>query len=189
MSKIKNNPLLKGVSGMMGDTMVYRDVRGKVIMANRPRKSKKVPSASQQEQRDRFLDAAEYAKAVEAHPASAAEYQDYVGDAYSSIYAAATADYLRFPRIRSVDTTAYNGAVGETIEVKAIKAVFKGVSVHVTIRSSNGTVIEAGSAVQLPGMTIWTYTATVANASRTGTKITIRVKDRPGNVITQELTL
>jgi len=43
MSKINNNPLLNGVSGMLGDVVVYRQVRGGVIMANKPKKTDRKP--------------------------------------------------------------------------------------------------------------------------------------------------
>ena len=40
MSKIMNNPIMKGASGMLGDVVVYREVRGNLIMSNRPKRGR-----------------------------------------------------------------------------------------------------------------------------------------------------
>lgn len=188
MTKIKNNPLLKGASGKMGDVVVYRNVRGKVIMANPPKRSEKEPTENQLEVRDRFLEAVEYANAVSEDAAAKAAYEAYVGDRYTSFRAAAMADYLRYPRIRPIDTSLYKGAVGDTIVIKVIKE-FKGLSVRVTIARNDGSVLEAGDAVQQSGKLTWTYTATAVNATLAGTKLIVRVTDKPGNVIAQETVL
>ena len=53
MTKIKNNPLLKGASGMLGDVVVYRQVKGGVVMANKPKPPTSV-SADQLEVQTKF---------------------------------------------------------------------------------------------------------------------------------------
>jgi hypothetical protein len=60
----------------------------------------------------------------------------------------------------------------------------------VTITDSGGQLIEKGNAEpQAGGRLHWTYVAVAENAAPAGSKITVRAKDTPGNVITSELML
>jgi hypothetical protein len=94
MPKINNNPIMKGVSGMLGDVVVYRQFRGTTVMSNRPKKSK-VLTPHQQAIKSRFLLAVAYAKAQIADPILKAKYQPGPGSEFTSAYIAAIADYLR----------------------------------------------------------------------------------------------
>jgi hypothetical protein len=94
MPKINNNPIMKGVSGMLGDVVVYRQFRGTTVMSNRPKKPK-VLTPHQQAIKSRFLLAVAYAKAQIADPILKAKYQPGPGSEFTSAYIAAIADYLR----------------------------------------------------------------------------------------------
>jgi hypothetical protein len=94
MPKINNNPIMKGVSGMLGGVVVYRQFRGKTIMSNRPRKTK-VLTPHQKAIKSRFLLAVEFAKKQIADPVLKAKYQPSPGSEFTSAYIAAIADYLR----------------------------------------------------------------------------------------------
>ena len=41
MGEIKNNPMMSTASGMVGNTVVFRQVRGKLFFANRPKRVSK----------------------------------------------------------------------------------------------------------------------------------------------------
>jgi hypothetical protein len=85
---------MKGVSGMLGGVVVYRQFRGMTIMSNRPRKPK-VITPHQQKIKSRFLLAVEFAKKQIADPVLKARYQPEPGSKFTSAYVAAIADYLR----------------------------------------------------------------------------------------------
>lgn len=188
MSKIKNNPLLKGASGMLGDVIVFREVRGKLIMANRPKKRDE-PTEQQRITKLRFLRAVSYGKQQAADPVSKAEYAAAINDRNNSAYAVAMNDYLSAPVIDMVDVSAYHGSVGDTIAINASDD-FKVVSVRVTITDSNGNLIEQGEALLREGTPDdWRYTATVENATLPGTKVVVAASDKPGNVTRAEKLL
>jgi hypothetical protein len=183
MTKIKNNPLLKGASGMLGDVVVYRQVKGGVVMANKPKPSGTV-SEDQLEVQNKFKKAANYAKRQMADPASKALYEIAKGDKIPSAYAAAVRDYLRAPTIDQVDLAGYGGQVGDKILILASDD-FRVESVFVTILSAANAVIESGDAVQTPNGE-WEYTATAANPEAAASKFQVQAKDKPGNVTLSE---
>ena len=188
MSKIKNNPLLKGASGMLGDVVVYREVGGNVIMANRPRKPE-VLTAHQEITRERFLRAVQYARTQLANEVTKAEYAAGITASKLSAYAVALTDYLKAPVVNAVDVSKYTGAVGELILIRASDD-FRVVGVHVVVSDNAGTVIEQGEAVLQPdSFDDWRYTSTVANAALAGTKITVTASDKPGNATVKETVL
>jgi hypothetical protein len=188
MTKIKNNPLLKGASGMLGNVVVYREFGGDMLMCNRPKKGEE-PTAQQRLARIRFMRAIHYAKAQLLNPASKAEYDTGITSKKRSAFTVAVSDYLSAPSVELIDTAGYKGVVGNTIAVTA-NDDFKVMSVHVTITGSTGEVIEQGAAVMPPGtFAFWEYTATVANATLPGTKVAVTVRDKPGNITTAEKIL
>lgn len=188
MSKIQNNPLLKGASGMLGKVVVYREVRGKVIMANRPKKSATL-SEHQEASKSRFLKAVQYARKQLATEQTKAEYATGITLSKHSAYLVAVTDYLTSPQVNVIDASLYKGIAGNTITVRATDD-FKVAKVEVMIIGSNGTLIEQGQAVLQPDtFDEWIYTITNANAALTGTKIIASATDKPGNTGTLELTM
>jgi hypothetical protein len=188
MTKIKNNPLLKGASGMLGNVIVFREHRGQLIMANRPKKGE-VPTEQQRLAKIRFMRAVHYGKQQVANPVTKAEYATAIGTRSTSAYAAAVNDYLTVPVIDLVDVSGYHGAVGDIIAIIASDD-FKVVSVSVTIAASNGDLIEQGEAQLRDGTPDgWNYVATVAKPVVPGTKVVVLVSDKPGNVTRAEKLL
>jgi hypothetical protein len=185
MTKIKNNVLLRGLSGMFGDQIVYRKVRGQMLMCNRPTK-RNVLTPHQEAVKSRFKDAVQYAKGQIATPATKAEYAAGITEKLTSAYAVAVTDYLKAPEIKFIDVAAYKGVIGNKISIKAVDD-FKVASVTVEIKTSAGVVIESGAAVLDAGQTIqYSYAVTKANAAFAGSKVTVTVKDKPGNSTLQE---
>lgn len=189
MSKIKNNPIMKGASGMLGKTVVYRQTKdGTTIMANKPKKTG-VVTDKQLIIQAKFEEAAQYAAAQMKDPASKAEYAEAGASRNRSAHQAAMTDYLRKPRVLELNTDAYNGIIGDTINIRAFDD-FKITSVQVRINSAAGVLIEQGAAMLL-ALTAnhYRYTTTAANATRPGTRITVTLRDKPGNVTTSEKVL
>jgi hypothetical protein len=189
MAEIQNNPLLKGAKGMFGKTMVYKNRNGKLIMANRPKSPTNTPTALQDGVRMRFLEAVYYGKGLKNNPELKAIYEAGVSGNLTSAYGVAVADYLSGPTINLVDTTRYQGVVGNTITIRAIDD-FCVTSVQVIVSNAQGAIIEQGDAVINPAHGLeWVYTITQVNAQVIGTTVRVVARDRPGNVAEQVVQL
>lgn len=176
MGKVKENLLTKGFSGRIGDEIVFRQVGNRTLFAKRPRKRTSI-APSQQAQRDFFSKAVVFAKTMLLDPLIRADYQNRAKLAgLASAYSAAVTDYLKAPKINSIDTDYYKGAVGDIIWIIALDD-FKLQSMTVTLQRADGSVIESGAAVLQEGR--WKYIATQANAIA-GTKVLVVATDRPG---------
>lgn len=188
MSKIKNNPIMKGASGMLGDVVVYRQLRDKLVMSNRPRKRSTL-TPHQVATKLKFMRAVQYAKTQVANPVTKAEYEPNENSRFTSAYSAALADFLGAPTVVGIDATQYAGVVGNTIMLIASDN-FRVVTVRVAIYSPAGVLLEQGDALLLPGLAEeFSYTATAANATVAGSKVIVTVRDKPGNTTTQEKVL
>jgi hypothetical protein len=188
MARINNNPLLKGISGMLGDVVVYREQRGQMVMSNRPKKRDQ-PTEHQKSAKSRFLQAVQYAKGQVADPITKALYAAGINDRIPSAYSVAIMDYLKGPEIISVNTKEYQGQVGQLIEILAIDN-FKVVEVSVEIRSAANVVIESGVATGVEDNNLlWRYNTKESNSMLEGTQVIVRAKDKPGNVTEMLITL
>jgi hypothetical protein len=188
MSKIQNNPIMKGVSGMLGDVVVYRKHRDGLVMANRPKKRDTL-TPKQEQAKTRFLTAVQYAKKQMADPVAKAEYTPGPNSQFNSAYAAAVADYLKAPKINNIDASKYHGALNDTLQINASDN-FKVTNVHVAIYRADKSLIEQGDATPLDiGVNEYIYKATQANAAVVGSKVIVTVRDKPGNIVTEEKVL
>ncbi|WP_320054697.1 hypothetical protein [uncultured Acetobacteroides sp.] len=158
MAEVKNNIVTQGVSGKLGDMIVFRQVHGRTIIAAKPKQSEK-KSEKQVEHQKRFQSAVIYGKAATADPAKKAEYEAGKGDKYNSAYQVAVADFLNAPDIQEVNLKGYKGNVGDVITIR-VTDDFKVAEVTVAIRNPDGTLLEKGNAVQQPGGADWCYKAT-----------------------------
>jgi hypothetical protein len=183
---MKNNPLLKGASGMLGEVVVYRELRGKVIMANKP----KPPSTTSEKQltaRVRFRRAAFYAKRQMENPEAKALYTTGINDSKVTAFLVALTDYLKAPVIQEIDASGYTGAIGQAISITATDD-FKVKSVQVAIVDPAGAEIEHGEATPNPEvLDEWQYVSTTAHPLQPLTKVIASVRDVAGNVTTAEL--
>lgn len=188
MSKIRNNTLLKGASGMLGKTIVFREVRGTLIMSNRPKKRATL-TPHQETMRSRFLDSIRYAKTAMENPALKAAYAAAITQNKFSAFHVAQTDALTPPVIRMLDAANYDGKPGDTLSVIATDD-FRVVSVVVALIHADGSYLEHGEARLLPdSKDTWQYAATVSNPMRAGTKVTVTVRDLPGNVVSTAIFL
>jgi hypothetical protein len=97
MARVKNNIITQGLSGMLGGTLVFRQQGGRTIVSAAPTEAAGEPSAAQVAQRQRFQEAAIYAKAQITDPASKAAYAAEQDGSNGSAYAIAVADFLKAP--------------------------------------------------------------------------------------------
>ena len=170
-------PNLKDVTGSM-DKWIYRRFEGRTIIAEKV-KSTKPPTASQLVHRDRFKEAADYAKAVYRDPVRRAVYADRVrARGRTTVFATILADYFNLPQVKEIELGYYNGHVGDLIRVKATDD-FEVVSVKVTIKDQSGNVLESGLATRAD--TDWVYHAQTAVPRDQNLLIEAEAKDRPGH--------
>ncbi|HCN84249.1 MAG TPA: hypothetical protein DIT07_11620 [Sphingobacteriaceae bacterium] len=179
MAKSKFNWLTHGMSGLLGDLMVFRQRANKTIVAMRPRPSGKEPTADMMNIRKKFKKAALYAKTAIANPALKAEYQA-VAKLGQSAFNRAFKDYQLAPELEDPNLSAYTGEAGEHITVSALDD-FRVESVHVVIKTGAGIIVEEGEAVQDDGGLDWVYTTTTANTEMVGAKVIFTATDLPGN--------
>lgn len=185
MSIIQNNPLLKGASGMLGETMVFRTVRGQLQMVNRPKRRSNI-SEKQAAVQTKFQEASQYAKQQLSLEASSALYEAGITTKKHSAYLVAVSDYLNAPKVHFIEAIGYLGKVGDTITVKATDD-FMVTGVKIVISGSDGAILEEGEAgPDLEKINLWTYKTTVANSFVPGTTIRATAFDRPGNVASLE---
>lgn len=144
MSIIRENIMMEGVSGMLGDVVVFRQLRGKTIMANRPSKPR-FQSALQRENRLRFRQATTFAKQAMKDPQKK-EY--YLAKARKlrlpNAYTAAITDYMRKPAVTAVK---HKGKDQGNIAIIANKEGFTLASVTVSMVNAEGTTLTTETAV------------------------------------------
>ena len=188
MSKVKNNIITQGLSGMLGGQLVFRQTSRGTEVSVAPQAPKGPASAAQTAQRVRFQQAIVYARGRAQDPAVQAEYADDARERNQSISNVLVADYLHAPDIERVDIGAYLGRMGDLIRVTATDdhAVQ---AVRVRIENGDGSLVEEGDAAQQPDPNQWHYTATAANAALAGDKIIVTATDVPGHAASQSTTL
>ena len=123
MAKQKNNVVTFGLSGKVGDLLVFRQKYGQTIVAQLPQKSRKV-SAKQKAQRKRFQQAVIYAKAAVDSPETGELYRAAAkqGQTPNNV---AIADFMNAPDIEHVDLSGYTGSAGDKILIKTLPTILR----------------------------------------------------------------
>lgn len=102
MAIVSTNPLVNGLSGMLGKTLVFKTFHGKTIVSSRPRPPRK-ESARQKENRSKFKQASAWARHILLDPKQKAYYQQKARQLLlPNAYTAAIADYMRKPVIKAI---------------------------------------------------------------------------------------
>ena len=172
MTKVFLQPGLRGLSGGMGD-WVYQIRNGKTVVGMKPLNVYREPTESQQVHRQRFAEAAAYAKRALADPEKRAFYQEAARAKDIPAFSLAVADYLKVPTFKAFDASEYHGQVGDPLLIQAADDLGFAV-VPVTLSEFDGTPIESGNAVETgPRSGIWVYTSTTSAAP--GTELMIEV--------------
>lgn len=187
MAVVGKNIVTQGLSGMIGGTIVFRQVGKQTIVAAAPEKKERTATAGERAHRSKFGMAILYGKGVIADPTSKKEYGKQAEDGQSA-YNVAVADFMNAPEIDEVDVTKYTGEIGSKIRVRAIDD-FEVARVYIKIENPDGTIAEEGEAIADPNGLDYIFTAKKKNTSLDGDKITILVNDLPGNETKKEQTL
>jgi signal peptidase I len=182
MAKSTNNVLTYGLSGKVGDLLVFRQVDGKTIVSKVPEQPKTV-SEKQKEHRKRFQQAIIYAKAAVEAPETGAQYKT-AAKKEKQPCNVAVADFFHAPDIQLIDLRGYAGNAGDKIMI-TVTDDFAVHAVQVRINNADGSLVEEGNAVRSAG-DIWMYTATQNNENLEGDKIVVTASDLPGNITQEE---
>lgn len=188
MAESKNNIITHGLSGKVGDMLVFSQRGGKTIVSKAPRKKSAEDTDKQKAHKIKFQQAVIYAKSVLQNPTQKALYEASASkDKNISAYNITVADMLNAPNIDKIDVSNYTGQIGDTISVR-VTDDFLVVSVKVMIHNADGTLVEEGNATKINGID-WVYTAIAVNADLSGDKITIQAFDTPNNISEEVQTL
>jgi len=128
MATVRTNPIINGLSGMLGQGIVFKNYNGRTYVTSKPSPPKK-QSAEQKANRSRFKKAACWAKAILLDPEKKVYYQQKAKKLLlPNAYTAAIADYMRKPVLK--ESTHHDHITYEVIkrdyevkkvEVKTIK--------------------------------------------------------------------
>ncbi|ADY53781.1 hypothetical protein Pedsa_3246 [Pseudopedobacter saltans DSM 12145] len=180
MAKSRRNVVTHGLSGLIGDLLVFRQMAGKTVVSNRPKASGKAPTVGMLKVRKLFRKAAIYATNIIKDLTRKAEYEKAAKNGQSA-FNVAFADYLKGPEIEEdLSFANYTGQTGQKL-VASIIDNFRVASVNFSIRDAGGDLIESGEAEQSENGLDWVYTTTADNPSYAGGTVTIKAYDQPGN--------
>jgi hypothetical protein len=187
MAESKGNVITHGLSGKVGDLVVFRRKGNRTFVSKKPEQPKGA-TEKQAAHRLRFRHATLYAKAATEDLESKVVYSELAAKRKRTPFIVAVADFLNAPEIETIDVSKYFGATDDIIKVMvADDAMVK--SVYICIENADGTIVEEGDAVADASGYVWTYTAVQNNDSLDGDKITVSVSDLPGNVVEESVTI
>ena len=152
MTRVKLNPMFEELHGKFGE-IVYRKSYGKQRMSRNPNMTGVVPSAEQVAQRERFRQAAVYARLAFADEVARLLYESVAKQREKPILAVMIADFLHAPSIDDLDVSAYEGRIGSPIYILATDD-FAVQTVQVKIMDTNGQTLESGLASIEAGGTV-----------------------------------
>ncbi|MEO7990940.1 MAG: hypothetical protein ABI663_15435 [Chryseolinea sp.] len=132
MAIVRSNPIVEGLSGRLGKSLVFKMLRGKIILASRPSPTK-TQSEQQRANRNKFRDASIWAKSVLSDPLKKEYYQLKAKKLkLPNAYTAAIADYMRTPQVREMERRSGK------VEYKISKKDFHVKKVEIKVRDVNG---------------------------------------------------
>ncbi len=174
MAKVRQNIVVQGLSGSLGDQLTIRqDKAGRtIISAKRTLNPNQVFSDAQKLHQQAFREAAAYAQSAKDLPVYALK----AAGTPLNPYNAAVADWFHAPEILDVDLRGWSGQAGQVIRVKAIDDV-QVTQVTVAISTESDTLIEQGAATRADGLW-WQYITAAAG----GLKVLVSAQDLPGHV-------
>jgi hypothetical protein len=118
-----------------------------------------------------------------ADPVARDRYQKIALGEEKPVFTVAFADIVGVPKISTVSLE--HGADGDLIAIAAKDITLE--QVDVTVRSSNGAILETGPAKQIGKL--WWYKLGVALPAGEIRKVTVTARDLPGNIGTRESTI
>ena len=175
MSKVRSNVLVRGVSGKLGNQVVFRILRdGSTVMCLPPDFSNRKLSKDQKEHHERFREAAAYAKvAAQRQPI----YAELAAGTLKNAYNIALSDWFHSPKIHRVELE------GGAVRVHASDNV-RVASVKVVVLNEEGLVLEKGEAIPVDELW-WSYAPHTPLEGKP--KVEVEARDLAGNVVKAEL--
>jgi hypothetical protein len=179
MATVKNNIVTEGLSGKLGDRIVFRQRAGKTIVAVKPVFTAE-RSEAQKRHALRFKEASQYASRTiqDANMKAAYEAKALEGQ---NAYNMALADYLHAPDISEIDASLYDGKKGSHLRIR-VSDDYMVSSVKVMIYGPDQSLLEEGNAVQAENAAEWIYTIQKASTEIQGNRLLVRAFDLPGNL-------
>lgn len=184
MAVSHNNVVTFGLSGKIGDLLVFRKQNGKTIVGKVPAKSSTPPTVLQIEVKDRFKLASKFAKQA-IQDSDLLTYYRAVAKKGQRPFNAAFADFFIPPTV-SNPTGVYNGQAGTVLGIRAMDN-YEVKEVKLVITQADDTLIEQGDAVlQINGVD-WAFTCTTSFATPAGCKLIWTAIDWAENAALLEL--
>jgi len=145
MAKVRNNIITQGLSGSLGDQIVFRAGKGgQTIVAAKPAfTTEREFNPAQLAQQQAFRNAIAYARGAKQEDAYITKAQGTTMSAFN----AAVRDWFDKPRLLNIDVSGWSGEIGQIIRIEAQDDTFVA-SVRVVIADANGDILEQGDAVQ-----------------------------------------
>ncbi len=186
MAISNTNMITMGYHGRVSN-FVLRRWGDRSILSSVPVFKKNRWSKAQKLNRRRFREAMHRTQAIMKNPEMSRYYRSR-RKRRQTAWNVAVADYMKKPEIKRTDLSGYQGRKGDPIRIDATDNY--GVArVLITILSSQGLLVEWGTAMQDAQGSGWTYIAGEENPYWKGGRVEIAVNDRPGNVTKTVLRL
>ena len=171
MAKVRKNQIVQGLSGKLGDQIVFRHLKdGRTIVCAVPDFSERVLSRDQKAHHAKFKDGTAYAKAAsKTQPI----YAQLAAGTMKTAYNVALADFFHPPVIHSLERTDASLRIHASDDVM-VERVF------VNVFDEKGKPLEKGNATQ-EGEDLWIYPL------QYGGRVVVEVRDLAGNVVKEEM--
>ncbi|MBT1702987.1 hypothetical protein [Chryseosolibacter indicus] len=181
MALVIENDLTSGLSGRFGNKFIFKQLRGKTIVARRGKPTTK-QSALQRDNRLRFRMATKFAQAMMLDADRKAYYWKMAKEMnLPNAYTAAITEYMRKPQLKEAEVSTDQSLV--TVRVKADKKDFDNKAIRVHALGKNGEVLETKETTATRDE--WTYTFSVFREMMD--KVVIEVIDYAGNVVRKKI--
>ncbi|MBT1705632.1 hypothetical protein [Chryseosolibacter indicus] len=183
MAHVRENDLTEGLSGKFGRKFVFKQLRGKTIVARTSKPTTK-ESALQRENRNRFKKASAYAKAMMLIPEKKTYYWVMAKELkFPNAYTAALSDYMRKPVIEETNVVTEDSTL--VVKVRAIKKDYRMKAIKVVALGQDNAIIEEAETVKDCGW--WHYR--FRKEKETIHRINVVVQDEVGNVLSREIVV
>ncbi len=184
MARLKENIIIKGLSGRVGKRFIFKQYGDKTIVSAYPDMSRVKLSAKQKRENNRFRKAVVYAKSQMSDPDSKAAYKaKAIG--LQKPHNVAIADFYNPPVIDNVDVSISEAGQADRIFIDA-RDDFMVTKVEVEITDTDQSRKEIGEAQQI-NEGRWLYVVREVYPSAKGLTIHARVWDKPGNCTVKTL--
>ena len=176
MAKVRENIVMQGLSGKLGNQLIIKTTKGgQTIISTKPSfDSDREFSPAQLAQQQAFREAAAYGKMMRGEEI----YITKANGGSKNPYNIAVGDWFNRPEILEVDMSGWSNGDGGTIRVRAQDDV-QVQQVMVKIADAEGALLEEGEAQDI-GALWWEY-RTAQNGAN-ALRVTVSAKDLPGHV-------